>query len=125
MGVLMDLPGLRRQLGFAVNLLRRRPFQCLLQVTNRCNMKCSFCDFWPNGALPHEELTIDEFRQLAGQLSGLGRFLVSIEGGEPFVRADLSQPRECRGSGSAAKSWGAWQESNLRPSDWKFSRRSR
>jgi len=85
----MDLPGLRRQLGFAANLLRRRPFQCLLQVTNRCNMKCSFCDFWPNGALPHEELTIDEFRQLAGQLSGLGRFLVSIEGGEPFVRMDL------------------------------------
>jgi MoaA/NifB/PqqE/SkfB family radical SAM enzyme len=90
MDVLVDFHGMRRQMGFAANLLRRRPFQCLLQVTNRCNMKCSFCDFWPNGALPHEELTIDEFRRLAGQLSNLGRFLVSIEGGEPFVRPDLT-----------------------------------
>jgi AdoMet-dependent heme synthase len=90
MDVLVDFHGMRRQMGFAANLLRRRPFQCLLQVTNRCNMKCSFCNFWPNGALPHEELTIDEFRRLAGQLSNLGRFLVSIEGGEPFVRPDLT-----------------------------------
>jgi MoaA/NifB/PqqE/SkfB family radical SAM enzyme len=90
MDVLVDFHGMRRQMGFAATLLRRRPFQCLLQVTNRCNMKCRFCDFWPNGALPHEELTIDEFRRLAGQLSNLGRFLVSIEGGEPFVRPDLT-----------------------------------
>ena len=86
----MDVRGMRRQLGFAVNLVRRRPFQCLLQVTNRCNMKCRFCDFWPNGALPHEELTIEELGKLADQLAGLGRFLVSIEGGEPFVRPDLT-----------------------------------
>ena len=86
----MDVRGMRRQMGFAVNLVRRRPFQCLLQVTNRCNMKCRFCDFWPNGALPHEELTTEEFGKLAEQLSGLGRFLVSIEGGEPFVRPDLA-----------------------------------
>jgi MoaA/NifB/PqqE/SkfB family radical SAM enzyme len=90
MDVLMDARGMRRQVGFAATLLRRRPFQCLVQVTNRCNMKCRFCDFWPNGALPHEELTTGEFRQLAGELSGLGRFLVSIEGGEPFVRPDLA-----------------------------------
>jgi MoaA/NifB/PqqE/SkfB family radical SAM enzyme len=91
MEVLMDGRALRRDLGFAVNLLRRRPFQCLLQVTNRCNMKCSFCDFWPNGAPAHEELTLDELRGLAAELAGLGRFLVSIEGGEPFVRPDLAE----------------------------------
>lgn len=90
MGVLMELAALRRDLGFAVNLLRRRPFQCLLQVTNRCNMQCRFCDFWPHGALPQEELTVEEYRRLSGQLAELGRFLVSIEGGEPFVRPDLA-----------------------------------
>ncbi|HEV3027143.1 MAG TPA: radical SAM protein, partial [Planctomycetota bacterium] len=78
-----------RELGFARSIWTGRPFSCLLQVTNRCNMKCSFCDFWPNGVSPQEELTLDEMRSISRQLSGLGRFLVSIEGGEPFVRPDL------------------------------------
>ena len=44
----------QRDLRFAIGVLRRRPFQVLLQVTNRCNMQCSFCDFWPNGVSPSE-----------------------------------------------------------------------
>lgn len=79
----------KRELGFARAILSGRPYNCLLQVTNRCNMKCSFCDFWPNGVVPQEELSLDEFRSLSSQLSEMGRFLVSIEGGEPFVRPDL------------------------------------
>jgi MoaA/NifB/PqqE/SkfB family radical SAM enzyme len=79
----------RRELGFARTVWSGRPFNCLLQVTNRCNMKCSFCDFWPNGAQPQEELSIGEIRGISAQLAGMGRFLVSIEGGEPLVRPDL------------------------------------
>ncbi len=74
---------------FAAGIVRRAPFQVLLQVTNRCNMKCNFCDFWPNGVTPGEELTIGDFADLEAQLSEMGTFLVSIEGGEPFVRPDL------------------------------------
>lgn len=76
-------------LRFAAGIAMRRPFQVLVQVTNRCNMKCSFCDFWPNGAHPREELSVDDFRQLAADLAKQGTFLVSIEGGEPFLRPDL------------------------------------
>jgi MoaA/NifB/PqqE/SkfB family radical SAM enzyme len=79
----------RRDLRFAAGVLRRKPFQLLLQVTNRCNMQCSFCDFWPNGVAPGEELTITDFERIERELSELGTFLVSIEGGEPFVRPDL------------------------------------
>jgi MoaA/NifB/PqqE/SkfB family radical SAM enzyme len=78
-----------RELAFAGGVLRRRPFQCLVQVTNRCNMQCSFCDFWPNGTSPGEELSLAEWRDVARQLAGLGRCVVSVEGGEPFVRPDL------------------------------------
>ena len=78
-----------RDLRFAIGVLRRRPFQVLLQVTNRCNMQCSFCDFWPNGVAPRDELTRAEFARLSEELAGLGTFLVSIEGGEPLVRPDL------------------------------------
>lgn len=68
---------------------RRRPFNCLLQVTNRCNMRCGFCDFWPNGVPSHEELALTDFQRIAAELADIGSFLVSIEGGEPFVRPDL------------------------------------
>ena len=76
-------------LRFAATIATRRPFDVLVQVTNRCNMKCSFCDFWPNGAPPREELTAAEYRALSADLAKQGTFLVSIEGGEPFVRPDL------------------------------------
>ena len=77
------------QLRFAVGVARGRPFSALVQVTNRCNMRCSFCDFWSNGVAPAEELTLDDYRRVAGELGELGCFLVSIEGGEPTVRPDL------------------------------------
>jgi hypothetical protein len=80
---------LRKEARFARSVLARRPFDLLLQVTNRCNMSCSFCDFWPNGAAAEEELSLDELRRLAAELAGLGTCVVSIEGGEPFVRPDL------------------------------------
>ena len=80
---------MKNELRFAVGMLARRPFQCLVQVTNRCNMQCSFCDFWPNGVPSREELTLGDYQRIASELAGLGCFLVSIEGGEPLVRPDL------------------------------------
>ncbi len=85
----MSLAELGRDMRFAAQLLGGHPFQVLVQVTNRCNLTCSFCDFWPNGAHPREELTTEDFRKLADQLAELGTFLISIEGGEPFIRKDL------------------------------------
>ncbi len=85
----MSFDVLRKDAAFSFGLLRKKPFSCLVQVTNRCNMKCSFCDFWPNVAPREEELSADEYRRIADELAGLGCFLVSIEGGEPFVRKDL------------------------------------
>ena len=79
----------KRDLAFAEGLRNKRPFDCLIQVTNRCNMRCSFCDFWPNPAPKGQELTLAEFERLASELTQLGTFIVSIEGGEPFIRKDL------------------------------------
>lgn len=76
--------------GFAWTVARRRPFSVLVQVTNRCNLKCPFCDFWPNPDLAHE-LSLAEHSRVATELGGIGTFLVSIEGGEPLVRKDLPE----------------------------------
>jgi MoaA/NifB/PqqE/SkfB family radical SAM enzyme len=79
-----------RDLEFAAGLARRKPFQVLVQVTNRCNMTCSFCDFWPNPAPKSEELTAKDYARISDELRELGCFLVSIEGGEPLARNDLT-----------------------------------
>ena len=77
-----------RDARFGLGVLLNRPFNVLLQVTNRCNMKCSFCDFWPNTARD-QELTLAHYKRFASELGQLGTFLVSIEGGEPLIRPDL------------------------------------
>ncbi len=87
----MKLAVVKKDLSFALGITLRKPFQVLIQVTNRCNMKCSFCDFWPNVAKKSEELTARDYRRLADELAELGCFLVSIEGGEPLVRKDLEE----------------------------------
>jgi radical SAM protein with 4Fe4S-binding SPASM domain len=74
---------------FSAGVMLRRPFQVLLQVTNRCNMECSFCDFWPHPAPRQEELSTAEFARVSSELAELGCFLVSIEGGEPLCRPDI------------------------------------
>jgi MoaA/NifB/PqqE/SkfB family radical SAM enzyme len=73
---------------FAWSVLRGRPFSLLVQVTNRCNLACPFCDFWPNPDL-RGELTTAELARVARELPG--PTLVSIEGGEPMVRPDLTE----------------------------------
>lgn len=85
----MAVEELRRELGLALGIALERPFQCFIQVSNRCNMRCSFCDFWPNGVPAHQELTVGDFQRIAEELSDIGTFMVSLEGGEPFVRPDL------------------------------------
>jgi len=80
---------LLRDAKFVKTIALRRPFSVLLQVTNRCNMQCSFCDFWPNAAPKKEELTVADYERIAAELAKAGTCAVSIEGGEPFVRPDL------------------------------------
>lgn len=79
----------KKDLSFTAGIVGKRPFQVLVQLTNKCNMRCSFCDFWPNVAPRSEELTVSDYQRLSRELKELGTFLVSIEGGEPLVRPDL------------------------------------
>ncbi len=74
---------------FLWGVLRKKPLQVLLQVTNRCNMTCGFCDFWTNPAKPQDELSTGDYRRIARELGELSTCLISIEGGEPFLRKDL------------------------------------
>lgn len=79
----------KKDLAFTAGIVGSKPFQVLIQLTNKCNMRCSFCDFWPNVAPRSEELTVADYARLADELASIGTFLISVEGGEPLVRPDL------------------------------------
>lgn len=76
-----------------------RPVHCNLQVTWRCNFKCSICDFWKRPHSSEEELTLEQIRVAGEKMNELGSLIVSLAGGEPLIRDDLAQIvrilREC------------------------------
>ncbi len=70
-----------------------RPLRSLrLSVTDRCNLRCSYCmpeaDYvW----LPREDvLTLEEMARLTGYFTNLGVDRVRLTGGEPLLRRGLS-----------------------------------
>jgi len=68
-----------------------KPSNITLSLTNRCNLKCPTCAFWKTPIeAKNEELTLDEMKQLLGQLrEWLGPFLLGLTGGEPFLRPEI------------------------------------
>ena len=59
-----------------------------INVTNRCNMSCSFCYNANNNTPATDELTLAEFGELAREAAA-HRAGFFISGGEPLVRPDL------------------------------------
>ena len=69
--------------------LARHPLWCTWQVTYRCDFRCGFCKYWrdPMGQLP--EQTPADFETGARKLARWGTLLISLAGGEPFLRQDI------------------------------------
>ncbi len=59
------------------------PFFINLEVTKQCNARCSFCDYWKT----EKEERLKDYLPLVKKLSPLH---VSITGGEPLLRKDIS-----------------------------------
>ncbi len=81
---LPDGPGVVDRLGRALRSLR-------LSVTDRCNLRCTYCMPEEEYAwLPRETiLTFEEMATLTGLFTELGVDKVRLTGGEPLLRRDL------------------------------------
>jgi cyclic pyranopterin phosphate synthase len=77
-------PNLSDRFGRRIEYLR-------LSVTDRCDLRCSYC--MPDGFKGFEEpehwLTFDEIERLLGAFARLGLKRVRITGGEPLLRSNL------------------------------------
>jgi len=66
----------------------RTPINVSISVTNRCNMKCSYCD------IPYRrqrEMTTDEIKSIIDDLKKLGCVRLGLWGGEPLIRDDIGE----------------------------------
>ena len=79
----------RKALRLAGAFLKRRPVWCSWQVTRRCASYCMFCEHRLEGA--DEEIDLAGCARVAAALADGGALVVSLTGGEPFLRADLPE----------------------------------
>ncbi|MHC5056976.1 MAG: radical SAM protein [Planctomycetota bacterium] len=82
---------LTRGLGFLKGMLSGAFLHCEVFLTYECNLRCDFCSFWRRAGGPEEPLLPDDYRRMSGQLAGGGALIISLEGGEPFLRDDLEE----------------------------------
>ena len=68
----------------------RHIFIPIIWVTNRCNLRCKMCDQWKTSqTLLSKELTTKEWYSFVDSAVRLNAALISITGGEPFLRKDI------------------------------------
>jgi MoaA/NifB/PqqE/SkfB family radical SAM enzyme len=74
------------------NLSLVTPFLASLQITLRCNSKCSYCDIWKLGGELHSVhmMNLYDISGIFKSLRKLGVKTVSLTGGEPLMRNDLN-----------------------------------
>ena len=72
-----------------LNVLRNRPLFAQFAITYVCNSRCTSCWYWIKE--PRNELTLSEIEHLVDELWDFGIRIITITGGEPFVRADAPE----------------------------------
>lgn len=70
-----------------LNLLRDRPLFAQFAITYRCNSRCQSCEYWCRQS-PERELALEEMPRLADELWRFGIRVLTVTGGEPFLRTD-------------------------------------
>jgi len=74
----------------AVSKVMRAPRSLTLEITARCNLRCRYCYFFNNPAMVYRDLPAQEWLTFLDELGALGVMKVTLAGGEPFMREDLT-----------------------------------
>jgi len=69
--------------------LMKTPRSVDLSITNRCNLRCTYCSHFSGAGDVGEDLPEEEWLQFFEELNGCAVMKVTLEGGEPFCRRDL------------------------------------
>jgi MoaA/NifB/PqqE/SkfB family radical SAM enzyme len=72
-------------------LARPVPLVLAHEVTEACNLRCTFCSYWRDRKKREEELDFGAIKELIRQAKGLGVAWYCVTGGEPLLRSDISE----------------------------------
>jgi MoaA/NifB/PqqE/SkfB family radical SAM enzyme len=92
---LIDLPRFSQGLGIFKSLCaikffgKRIPLYCEWELTNYCNMTCTFCSTMTEDRNAAPDLTLDRACQMLDQLYEMGTRIVHFSGGEPTLWKDF------------------------------------
>ena len=65
------------------------PTDALLEITGKCNLRCSYCFHFDSSTEGLEDLPTWEWLRFIDELQSLSVFRVALSGGEPFIRQDI------------------------------------
>lgn len=65
---------------------RNKPFHIHFCPTNRCNLRCHYCQIWKEKT---EELDTEKWKMIVDKIDALGVASVAFTGGEPMLRDDI------------------------------------
>ncbi len=74
-----------------VSKIMRTPRSLNIEITARCNLRCRYCYFFNNSAMVYRDLPAVEWCTFFDELGKLGIMSVTLAGGEPFIREDLTE----------------------------------
>ena len=69
--------------------LMRTPRALDLEITSRCNADCSYCYYLNNPDVVYADLPTDAWLRFFQELAGCHVMRVTLQGGEPLLRADF------------------------------------
>lgn len=65
-----------------------RPFSASVVVTNRCNIRCAYCNF---PLMKEPEMTLEQMETVLRKLKRMGVMRLGLLGGEPLYRKDFPE----------------------------------
>ncbi len=71
--------------------LMKTPRSVDLAITNRCNLRCTYCSHFTGAGDVGQDLSKEEWFQFFEELNRCAVMQVTLEGGEPFCRKDLEE----------------------------------
>lgn len=69
----------------------RTPKNVDLNITNKCNLRCSYCSHFSSGSDNGTDLSLEEWLLFMEELNQCAVFNVTLSGGEPLIRKDFKE----------------------------------
>lgn len=73
------------------NPVMRTPRSVDVEITSQCNLRCRYCYYFDNPSVTYQDLSTDEWLKFFDELGRCSVMDVTLQGGEPFIRKDLSK----------------------------------